>query len=132
MHDVAVTPNSGAVTALIVEDEFLIAMETEALLTENGYIVIGTAASIEKAMEFLEGSTPDIAILDMNLRGKSVLPVAVLLKKRPCHLFLRRPIRPIIMTGLRSSKMSSTLESPSGKKSWWMPCEPSFLSSDHS
>ena len=80
MHDVETLPNSGDVKILIVEDEFLIAMETEAVLTENGYCVIGTAASIEKAMEILEGSTPDIAILDVNLRGKSIFPVAVLLK----------------------------------------------------
>lgn len=80
MPDIATLQHSGAVTVLIVEDEFLIAMETEAVLRENGYSVVGTAASIEKAMEFLEGSTPDIAILDVNLRGKSIFPVAVLLK----------------------------------------------------
>lgn len=80
MHDVETLPNSGDVKILIVEDEFLIAMETEAVLTENGYCVIGTAPSIEKAMEFLENFMPDIAILDVNLRGKSIFPVAVLLK----------------------------------------------------
>lgn len=81
MPDIATSQHSGAVTVLIVEDEFLIAMETERLLTENGYLVVGTVPSIESAIEFLEDSTPDIAILDMNLRGKSVLPVAVLLKE---------------------------------------------------
>lgn len=77
MQDVTTSPDlSGTCSVLIVEDEFLIAMETEAVLTESGYAVVGTAASVEKALRLLETMRPDVAILDVNLRGHSVSPVA--------------------------------------------------------
>lgn len=81
MHDVATSPDPGGrVSVLLIEDEFLIAMETEAILTANGYTVVGIAASVDKAMQLLDRLRPDVAVLDANLRGYSVRPVAKRLK----------------------------------------------------
>lgn len=68
-------------SVMIVEDEFLIAMDIEAMLEDNGLKVIGTAASVDGALQLLESTRPDIAVLDGNLRGDSVTPVALRLNE---------------------------------------------------
>jgi two-component system, response regulator PdtaR len=65
---------------LVVEDEFLLAMELGLLLEEHGYRVLGTAATVAEALRLLDGATPDAALLDVNLRGEMVTPVAEALR----------------------------------------------------
>ena len=60
---------------LIVEDAVLLALELEAGLIEAGAKVVGTAADVEEALKMAELPI-DIAVLDANLNGKSVTPVA--------------------------------------------------------
>jgi DNA-binding response OmpR family regulator len=74
-------PRSSASTLriLIVEDEFLIAMELEGILQDAGFHVIGPALSVEEALERLEAERPDAAVLDVSLRGEKVTPVAEIL-----------------------------------------------------
>ena len=68
---------------LVVEDEFLIAMDLEVLLERHGWRVLGPAASVAEALRLLDdGSAPDVALLDVNLRGELVAPVAEALGKR--------------------------------------------------
>ena len=67
---------------LIVEDEYLVAMELEALLTEMGYAVIGTAPRIGEAMELARHAEVDFAVLDINLGGPKSFPVADILRER--------------------------------------------------
>jgi PAS domain S-box-containing protein len=63
---------------LIVEDAVLLALELEAGLTEAGAKVIGTAADVEEALKLVE--TPfEVAVLDANLNGTPVTPVAAAL-----------------------------------------------------
>jgi PAS domain S-box-containing protein len=65
---------------LIVEDAVLLALELEASLTEAGARVVGVAANVEEALKLVE--TPfDVAVLDANLNGVSVSPVAEALTK---------------------------------------------------
>jgi DNA-binding response OmpR family regulator len=64
---------------LVVEDEFLIAMELEGILQDAGIHVIGPALSVEEALERLEAERPDAAVLDVSLRGERVTPVAEIL-----------------------------------------------------
>ena len=52
---------------LIVEDEFLVALEMQSVLEENGYRVLGIAADLEGALEFTS-HTIDLALVDLNLR----------------------------------------------------------------
>lgn len=61
---------------LVVEDEFLVAMDLEMILEGNGHDVIGPATSIDAALRLLKGTLPDVALLDVNLRGRPVVPVA--------------------------------------------------------
>ena len=67
---------------LVVEDEFLIAMDLELLLQRHGWRVLGPAATVAEALRLLAGETPDVALLDVNLRGEPVTPVAEELRAR--------------------------------------------------
>lgn len=81
--------SSGVLTAgvvkdlriLIVEDAVLLALELEAGLTEAGARVVGVAANVEEAMKLIETAF-DVAVLDANLNGVSVSPVAEALRAR--------------------------------------------------
>ena len=68
---------------LVVEDEFLIALDLELLLRRHGWRVLGPAATVAAALRLLrQGATPDVALLDVNLRGELVTPVAAELRAR--------------------------------------------------
>jgi two-component system, response regulator PdtaR len=55
---------------LIVEDEFLIAMELEYRLMEAGIAVVGTAVTAEEALAIAKSEKPDLAIMDIRLAGR--------------------------------------------------------------
>lgn len=62
---------------LVVEDEALVALNLEDMLEDLGHKVAGSAMRIEQAMELIDHGCPaDVAILDVNLAGKPVFPVA--------------------------------------------------------
>ncbi|MFI4975173.1 MAG: HWE histidine kinase domain-containing protein [Caulobacterales bacterium] len=63
---------------LIVEDSMLLAVELEAGLAEAGAQVVGVATDVDEAMSMV-GLDFDVAVLDANLNGKSVAPVAAAL-----------------------------------------------------
>jgi CheY-like chemotaxis protein len=60
---------------LVVEDEVLISMLIETILTDAGYTV-EVVANIPEALAAIDSAPPDVAILDLNLAGKKVYPVA--------------------------------------------------------
>lgn len=66
---------------LIVEDALLLALELEAGLQEAGVEIVGSAADLDEAMSMVNLPL-DAAVLDANLNGVSVLPVAEALAKR--------------------------------------------------
>lgn len=72
---------------LVVEDEMLIAMTIEDVLTDLGCIVIGPASSVAKAMDLLDKQEIDGAILDLNLKGEQAIPVAQALHQRGTPFF---------------------------------------------
>ena len=61
---------------MIVEDEALVAMILEDQLQEIGLSTVATCASIVEAMKAIDRNAPDAAILDVNLGGQLVYPVA--------------------------------------------------------
>ena len=61
---------------LVVEDDALIRMLLADMLGEIGYTVAAEAASIDEALEARRKTDFDLAILDANLEGRSVSPVA--------------------------------------------------------
>lgn len=63
-------------SVLLVEDEVMIAWDIEQTLAAAGMRVLGPAASVGSALRLIEEQRPDAAILDLNLRGELVTPVA--------------------------------------------------------
>jgi two-component SAPR family response regulator len=67
---------------LVVEDEALIAVMVEDMLIEMGGEVVGPAATVDDALEMARGETLDAAVLDVNVRGRRIDPVAEALMAR--------------------------------------------------
>jgi len=66
---------------MIVEDEALIGMMMKDALTELGLAVTGPFVTVRDAMRALDNGGVDFAILDVNLGGEWVYPVADRLAK---------------------------------------------------
>ena len=73
---------SGARSILIVEDEPLIAMMLEDFLLSLGHEVSGSCDSVSSALEAVDKGAFDLAILDVNLKGENVWPVATALRAK--------------------------------------------------
>lgn len=67
---------------LVVEDTFLVAMDLSDQLTDSGCDVIGPAASVQQALDQIDGIALDGAVLDVNLDGERSFPIAELLASR--------------------------------------------------
>jgi DNA-binding response OmpR family regulator len=67
---------------LIVEDEPLIAMMLEDFLDSLGHHVRGVCDSVKGALDEIEKGGFDLAILDVNLKGENVWPVATKLREK--------------------------------------------------
>ena len=73
-------------SVLVVEDEALIACDLQDILESNGYRVIGPAASITRALDLIKDETPDLALLDVNLREATSFALAETLAARKCKV----------------------------------------------
>lgn len=71
-----------ACSVLVVEDEPLIAMMLEDFLESLGHKVHASCESVGEALSAAEAGGFDIAILDVNLKGENVWPVAELLREK--------------------------------------------------
>jgi CheY-like chemotaxis protein len=78
----APAPQLPGLRILLVEDESVIAMLLEDMLTQFGHEVVGPAARVGKAVEMAQHETLDFAILDVNVNGEEVYPVAAALAAR--------------------------------------------------
>lgn len=68
---------------LVVEDESLVAMLLETILEDMGCTPVGPAANIDDGLAFVEQGEPlDAALLDVNVAGRQVFPVAQALLDR--------------------------------------------------
>ena len=67
---------------LVVEDELMIRVLLEDMLTDLGYRIVAAVARIEDAIKAATDVDIDVAILDVNLNGHSVSPVADILASR--------------------------------------------------
>ena len=63
---------------LVVEDETLVAMMVEDILADLGCIVVAVAGSVERGLSIANDpqAALDAAVLDVNLGGEKVYPVA--------------------------------------------------------
>lgn len=67
---------------LVVEDEGAIALLIEEMLEEFGCEVVASVARLATACEIAGAVQVDLAILDVNLAGERVFPVADILRGR--------------------------------------------------
>ena len=70
------------VRVLVVEDEFLVAMLIEEMLESAGCVVIGPIPRVPEALDALVRNPCDAAVLDINLGGERIDPVAEALSNR--------------------------------------------------
>ena len=76
----ATRPPRGSV--FLVEDEVMIRMMVSDMLEELGYTVAAEAGEIGEALRLAETTYFDLAILDVNVNGKVISPVADVIAAR--------------------------------------------------
>lgn len=64
---------------LVVEDDYFIAVQVEDILRTLKCKAVGPCSSVEAALTACNGGSFDFALLDMNIRGQSILPVVEVL-----------------------------------------------------
>lgn len=67
---------------LLLEDEVLVAMMAEDILTDLGAVVVGPADTVTGGLTLVESSEIDAALLDINMNGERSYPVAEALLAR--------------------------------------------------
>ncbi len=67
---------------LLVEDELMIRMLLEGMLTDLGHTVAAEAGGIEEALALAKEADIDVAILDVNLNNRPITPVVEVLIER--------------------------------------------------
>ncbi|MGC1558928.1 MAG: response regulator [Bradyrhizobium sp.] len=69
-------------SVFLVEDEVMIRMMVADMLQELGYRVAAEAGEINEAIRLAQSTDFDLAILDVNVNGKVISPVADLIRAR--------------------------------------------------
>lgn len=68
---------------LLVEDEALVAMLLETILEDMGCTPVGPATTVAEGLQMVADPAPlDAALLDVNVVGQQVFPVAEALRER--------------------------------------------------
>ena len=78
-------------SAFVLEDEPLILLELEQMLRALGWHVAHMSSDIDRALELARGEAFDVAILDINVRGRTSFEVA--------HILHERKVPTILATG---------------------------------
>lgn len=76
-------PELAGAFVLLVEDEYLVALDLQIEIERSGATVIGPVGRVSEALDLAGRTTPlDAAVLDVNLHGETVFPVADVLAER--------------------------------------------------
>jgi CheY-like chemotaxis protein len=75
-------PMARSVSVLLVEDEALIRMMIAGMMEELGHIVVAEAGNIADALKLAKSANFSVAVLDINLAGYRVDPVAEIIDQR--------------------------------------------------
>jgi CheY-like chemotaxis protein len=70
------------IRVLVVEDEYLIRMLVEDMLADLGYSVVAAVGTMTAATELAVSGDFNAAVLDVNLNGNEIFPVADILERR--------------------------------------------------
>ena len=76
------TAKLAGLRVLVVEDEMMVSMLIEDMLSDLGCIVIGPASRLDEAIELATTRELDCAVLDVNLGSQPIFPLADLLRER--------------------------------------------------
>ena len=68
-------------SVLLVEDEYLIALDASEMLAEMGAVKVRIASNFDEAKACIADRGFDVAILDVNLNGQLSVPIAEALKR---------------------------------------------------
>jgi PAS domain S-box-containing protein len=71
----------GSAAVLVVEDEALVAMMMQDVLADTGFDTVGPCGTVADAVAAIRGNPIQAAVLDINLHGETVYPVADLLRE---------------------------------------------------
>ena len=93
---------------LVVEDDVMIRMLLADMLCELGYTVAAEAGSIDEALEATRRTGFDLAVLDADLKGRSVSPVA--------DALVARDIRFVFITGYGDHGLPAYRDRPTLRK----------------
>jgi CheY-like chemotaxis protein len=123
MSEPALARELKGLRVLVVEDEALVALQLEDMLSDLGCAVIGPAARVHQALDLLNGQRVDAAVLDLNVAGELVYPVAEALTRRGVPFifatgygasgltepYRSRPVlqKPFLLTQLRKAMLDS-------------------------
>jgi CheY-like chemotaxis protein len=75
------TAQLAGLRVLVVEDEMMVSMLIEDMLSDLGCIVVGPAARLDEAIALAQTSELDCAVLDVNLGGQPIYPLADILRE---------------------------------------------------
>jgi CheY-like chemotaxis protein len=75
------TAQLAGLRVLVVEDEMMVSMLIEDMLSDLGCVVVGPASRLDEAMELAQAGGIDCAVLDVNLGGQPIFPLADLLRQ---------------------------------------------------
>jgi two-component SAPR family response regulator len=76
------TPVLAGLRVIVVEDELLVSMLIEDILVEQNCVIVGPFHRVDLALETARGGEVDLAVLDVNVAGVKVWPVAEILESR--------------------------------------------------
>ena len=109
-------PEAASVRILVAEDEFLVYLALEEELRGNGFAVAGPYSSLFAAQEALAREKFDLALLDINMGGEMIWPVA--------DELISRKIPFLFLTGYSAESLPDRFrETPRLCK----PCDPAAL-----
>jgi len=75
-------PATSRGSVLLVEDETMIRMLVADMLADLGYEIAAEAGDVDQALKFARSAKFDLAILDVNVNGKLISPVADVVASR--------------------------------------------------
>lgn len=107
---------------LVVEDEAMIAMLIEDMLSDLGCATVGPACSAERALELIETEQFEAAVVDVNLGGERTTSIAEALNSKgipflfatgygPSGIAQQFSERPVLTKPFRQNELQRALES---------------------
>ena len=93
------SPRTRKLRAIVVEDEFIIALEIEMLLSELGIEVVGSANTAERAVQLAAHAQPDFVTMEVRVAGeRDGISAAI-------EIFDRHGIRPIFVSAFKDTEL---------------------------